>query len=211
MTESEWLTATDSRVMLEHVRGTVSDRKLRLFASGSCRLTFSVNSTTSRTRLEKEKLGVQLAERIAEGEAPPSDQLTYHFEFHTIFHDYGSSLEWACHGATSPDAWEAASEVVKKLDAEVWGSGQQNIGVQVARDIFGNPFRPVAFSPAWRTETAVALASAIYADRAFDRMPILADALEEAGCDSTDVLAHCRGPGPHVRGCWVVDGVLGKS
>lgn len=79
------------------------------------------------------------------------------------------------------------------------------------RCIAGNPFRPVAFDPIWRTETVVALASAIYTERAFDRMPILADALEESGCDPADVLSHCRGPGPHARGCWVVDGVLGKE
>lgn len=79
------------------------------------------------------------------------------------------------------------------------------------RDIVGNPSRPVTFDPTWRSDTVVALAEAIYADRAFDRLPILADALEEAGCDHSDVLAHCRGPGPHVRGCWVVDLVLGKS
>ena len=83
--------------------------------------------------------------------------------------------------------------------------------VDLIRDIFGNPFRPVVFADSWRSETAVALASAIYADRAFDRLPILADALEEAGCDVPEVLTHCRGPGPHVRGCWVVDLVLGKS
>ncbi len=81
----------------------------------------------------------------------------------------------------------------------------------LVRDIVGNPFRPEAFDPAWRSETVVALASGIYAERAFDRMPILADALEEAGCDSADILSHCRGPGPHVRGCWVVDAVLGKG
>ncbi len=79
------------------------------------------------------------------------------------------------------------------------------------RDIFGNPFRPVVLDPSWRTETVVALANGIYADRAFDRMPILADALEEAGCDQADILAHCRGDGPHVRGCWVVDSLLGKG
>jgi hypothetical protein len=79
------------------------------------------------------------------------------------------------------------------------------------RCIFGNPFRPVAFDSAWQSETAVALAAGIYADRAFDRLPILADTLEEAGCDDADVLNHCRGPGPHARGCWVVDGVLGKG
>jgi hypothetical protein len=79
------------------------------------------------------------------------------------------------------------------------------------RCVAGNPFRPVAFEPHWRTETVVALAAGIYAECAFDRMPILADALEEAGCDSADVLSHCRGPGPHVRGCWVVDRVLDKG
>ena len=79
------------------------------------------------------------------------------------------------------------------------------------RDIFGNPFRPVTVDPRWQTETVVALATGIYAERAFDRMPILADALEDAGCDHADILTHCRGDGPHVRGCWVVDLVLGKE
>ena len=55
------------------------------------------------------------------------------------------------------------------------------------------------------------IAQAIYDKRAFDRMPILADALEDAGCDNADILAHCRGPNEHVRGCWVVDLILGKQ
>jgi hypothetical protein len=79
------------------------------------------------------------------------------------------------------------------------------------RDIFGNPYRPVTFSPSWRTDTAVALARTVYEARDFSAMPILADALQDAGCDSADILDHCRGPGPHVRGCWVVDLVLGKE
>jgi len=79
------------------------------------------------------------------------------------------------------------------------------------RDIFGNPFRPVAFDPAWRTATVTSLAQAIYADRRFGDLPILADALEDAGCTSADVLEHCRTPGEHVRGCWVVDLALGKE
>jgi hypothetical protein len=58
---------------------------------------------------------------------------------------------------------------------------------------------------------AVGVAQAMYESRDFAAMPILADALEDAGCDSPDVLAHCRGDGPHVRGCWVVDLVLGKA
>jgi hypothetical protein len=79
------------------------------------------------------------------------------------------------------------------------------------REIFGNPFRPVSFSPAWRTDTAVSLAKQMYDSRDFALMPILADALQDAGCDNDDILNHCRGPGPHVRGCWVVDLVLGRE
>jgi hypothetical protein len=79
------------------------------------------------------------------------------------------------------------------------------------REIYGNPFQPLTFDPRWRTDTAVALARQMYESRDFSAMPILADALQDAGCDSDDVLNHCRGPGPHVRGCWVVDLVLGKG
>ncbi len=82
---------------------------------------------------------------------------------------------------------------------------------RLIRDIFGNPFRPVSFSPEWRTDTVIALAKQMHESREFGAMPILADALQDAGCDSDDVLNHCRGPGPHVRGCWVVDLVLGKE
>jgi hypothetical protein len=81
----------------------------------------------------------------------------------------------------------------------------------LALDVFGNPFRPVALDPSWLTSTVVQLAQGIYADRAFDRLPILADALQDAGCEHPDVLAHCRSDGPHVRGCWVADLLLGKS
>ncbi|MBP3959984.1 hypothetical protein J8F10_32485 [Gemmata sp. G18] len=79
------------------------------------------------------------------------------------------------------------------------------------RELFGNPFRPVALVPVWLTSTVRALAEGIYQERAFDRMPILADALQDAGCDNEDILTHCRQPGEHVRGCWVVDLVLGKG
>jgi hypothetical protein len=80
------------------------------------------------------------------------------------------------------------------------------------RDVFGNPFRPVAFDPAWRTDTAVALARGMYGSRDFSAMPILADALQDAGCENDDLLAHCRDAKQvHVRGCWVVDLVLGKA
>lgn len=79
------------------------------------------------------------------------------------------------------------------------------------REQLGNPFRPYRCEPEWRTETVLALASAIEAERAFDRMPILADALEEAGCDEQPMLDHLRGPGPHARGCWVLDLILNRE
>jgi hypothetical protein len=78
------------------------------------------------------------------------------------------------------------------------------------RDIVGNPFRQVLLDPTWRTPTVEALARGIEEDQAFDRLPVLADALEEAGCDNADILAHCRGPGPHIRGCFVVDWATGR-
>jgi hypothetical protein len=89
-------------------------------------------------------------------------------------------------------------------------SKQRTIQAELIRDIFGNPFRPVTFDTNWRTSTAVALAQQMYDTRDFSTMPILADALQEVGCDNADILDHCRGTGPHVRGCWVVDQVLGK-
>ncbi|MCE9561742.1 MAG: hypothetical protein K8U57_06765 [Planctomycetes bacterium] len=74
------------------------------------------------------------------------------------------------------------------------------------------PFRPVSFDPVWRTSDVVAIATGIYDCRDFSAMPILADALQEAGCDNDDVLNHCRDAnGVHVRGCWVADLILGKS
>jgi hypothetical protein len=79
------------------------------------------------------------------------------------------------------------------------------------RDIVGNPFRPAAVDPRWRTAEAVELARAIYDDRAFDRLPLLADALRDAGCTDEVILAHCRSEGPHARGCWVVDLLLGRE
>jgi hypothetical protein len=97
------------------------------------------------------------------------------------------------------------TSILEDLDpSESWNAA-------LIRCIFGNPFHPVALDPAWRTEAVVGLATGIYADRAFDRLPVLADALEDAGCADADVLGHCRGPGPHARGCWVVDLLLGKT
>jgi hypothetical protein len=81
----------------------------------------------------------------------------------------------------------------------------------VLRDIFGNPFGPVALDPRWLTSSVLDLARSIYDERAFERLPILADALMDAVCDNDDLLSHCRSEGTHVRGCWVVDLILGKE
>jgi hypothetical protein len=89
---------------------------------------------------------------------------------------------------------------------------EEAVQASLLRDIFGNPFRPLAFPPEWRTDTAAALSHQMYESRDFSPIPILADALQDAGCDNPDILDHCRDPqGVHVRGCWIVDAVLGKE
>lgn len=118
-----------------------------------------------------------------------------------------------CHGAGGYTSYAlhnllraAAPEIGTALEL-----AESRALADIYRDVMGNPFRPVTFAPEWRTATAVALAAAMYESRDFAAMPILADALQDAGCELTEILDHCRGPGPHVRGCWVVDHILGKS
>jgi hypothetical protein len=96
---------------------------------------------------------------------------------------------------------------ISLLEGEGSKTGQCNL----LRCTFGNPFSPVTLDPAWRTPAVVQLARSLYEERRFEDMPVLADALEEAGCQDATVLEHCRGPGPHVRGCWVLDLLLGKE
>jgi hypothetical protein len=86
--------------------------------------------------------------------------------------------------------------------------------VELIREIFGNPFRSVTVDPAWLTwrgNTVERIARTIYQKRCFRNMPLLADALEEAGCKNADILTHCREPVEHARGCWVVDLLLGSE
>jgi hypothetical protein len=118
---------------------------------------------------------------------------------------------WLCSGSSlGPGRLLTVLSTVEEWGLGVPGS-ERAAQAAILRDISGNPFRPSAFSPEWRTSTAVALAAEMYEARDFFAMPILADALQDAGCDNADILTHCRGPGPHVRGCWVVDLVLGKE
>jgi hypothetical protein len=86
--------------------------------------------------------------------------------------------------------------------------------LQLLRDVFGNPFHPASIDPAiltWNHGTVPGIARHIYDERAFGDLPILADALEDAGCTDADILGHCRAGGEHVRGCWVVELILGKK
>ncbi|QJW96426.1 hypothetical protein FTUN_3983 [Frigoriglobus tundricola] len=105
----------------------------------------------------------------------------------------------------------AINTAIQAGDAVEAQEDERRAQAELVRDIFGNPFRPVIFLPLWPTDTVVSLAKQMYDSREFSALPILADALQDAGCDSDDVLTHCRAPGTHVRGCWVVDQVLGKE
>jgi hypothetical protein len=106
-------------------------------------------------------------------------------------------------------AWNAARPAIRN-GLRLIASGHRRY-CDLFREVLGDPLRPISVHSSWLSSTIVALAQAIYDDRAFKRLPVLADALEEAGCTDAEILRHCRGPGPHVRGCWVVDLVLGKE
>jgi hypothetical protein len=213
MTEADWLTATDPRPLLEFLRGKASDRKLRLFAVACCRRVLTAfTADACRAAIEASEQyadGLISEERfdllsIAAEEAWKDTVLEPRGEG-----DYNAR---AASYASSPSLHAVLIAVTFAAQAGHVSMQREQVEQSILlRDIFGNPFRPVVFDPAWRSETVVALASALYADRAFDRLPILADALEEVGCDQPNILNHCRGPGPHVRGCWAVDLVLGKE
>lgn len=122
------------------------------------------------------------------------------------------------YGETASSKW-GRSLVGERLEErgcwEVW-SEQDVVSLVdriVTRDLDGfvNPLCPVVFRPEWRTSTVVGLADQMYKSGEFSAIPILADALEDAGCDNDDILSHCRGDGSHVRGCWVVNLILGKE
>jgi hypothetical protein len=105
-------------------------------------------------------------------------------------------------------SWEDVVDWESALTDREFGADVRD---HVVRELFGNPFRPPQFDPSWRTSTVLAGIGEIYEEGAFYQLPILADALEEtARCEDERVLRHCRNPGRHLRGCWVVDGLLGK-
>ena len=203
MTEKQWLTTTRPYRLTAHVEATSSSRKLRLLGVACC--------SQIRHLFESPLLGqaVDAAEQYADGSID------------------GASLDCACRLASGvyPRGNEGTAAVycssrdqfhihlvLAGARAAARNRGESKVQCDLIRDIIGNPFRPTSFSPTWRTDTAVSLARMMYEPRDFGAMPILADALQDAGCDNDDILAHCRDANQvHVRGCWVLDLVLGKA
>jgi hypothetical protein len=118
---------------------------------------------------------------------------------------------WQAPGKDHQARWAEDDAVRRAAEAE-----EERAQAKLLRDIFGPlPFRPAALDSSlrkWNDGTVVRIAQGIYDERAFDRLPVLADALLDAGCDKEDMLAHCREQGGiHARGCWVLDLLLGKA
>jgi hypothetical protein len=101
---------------------------------------------------------------------------------------------------------EVTAEWAASFATEEWVTQANSV-----REVFGNPYCPVSVDRSWLTPTVASLTESIYQEESFDRLRMLADGLEEAGCTNTEILNHCRSPGPHVRGCWVIDLLLGKE
>jgi hypothetical protein len=197
MTEAEWLACNDPELMLEFIRESASDRKLRLLVCTYFRSQYAP--------ADRRNAVIAIGERHADGQASEEEVNRARAAVSA------TGLSQSLQVVVSNELPRLAYPVVRH--EFVYLLSQEHVAMMCTpiRDIFGNPFRPAAFSPSWRTSTAVTLAQQMYESRDFGAMPILADALQDAGCDSDDVLNHCRGPGPHVRGCWVVDLVLGKA
>ena len=230
MTEAEWLACRTSRTLLDFLRGDLTERKLRLIGCGCCR------ACRPEFKLAECGTALAVAERIADGVAS-QDEIAEGYRLASYARDMATgTMKGIPKRYKSPEAvgssW-AVYELVEMLERTEHFLHYLHEGVagalrslaaidrrpsadraqqtRVIRDIVGNPFRPITCDPSWRTSDVMLLAQGIYDDRAFDRMPILADALQDTGCDNDDILNHCRDTSLiHVRGCWVVDLVLGK-
>jgi len=236
MTEGEWFPAKNPSRMLDSLRGNLSasptrkfslipTRKLRLYIHACCRL---LPLSSFSGKLEE---AVSVCDQFIDGRL----SLASLNEFRATFHSqtpYGirgprDEIRDLCGAvlAANNRLWDACKQTGNIVTTERFVGGLdlvneiRNLPFRNARvalctllhDIFGNTFRPVTIDPAWLTSTVVLLAREMYESRDFSAMPVLADALQDADCDNADILDHCRGPGPHVRGCWVCDLVLGKE
>jgi len=143
----------------------------------------------------------EVMERFADGRATAGELEAAYFEI------------WGGEIAPDPYRWRDAYRVAETAwnfaaDREAEASGQDNL----LRCLLGPlPFRPVPLDAAWLTPDVLGIAQSLYEGGSFPDLPVLADALEEAGCHDSDILGHLRSPGPHARGCWVVDLLLAKA
>jgi len=227
MSEAGWLgTHVHAQSLVWELRGTsatrtkIGRRKLRLFGCACCRLLWD-HLWDDRLRR-----AVEVAELFAEGRATKQDLETIGAAVQAITRS-GSLMPDApgarqstaasmIHGLTRPEAFSAAFYMTcYALPLAGYCGDERTANGRICallRDAFGNPFSKVNFDGHWRTDTAVSLARTMYESRDFLAMPILADALQDAGCDNEDILHHCRdAKGVHVRGCWVVDLVLANG
>jgi hypothetical protein len=223
VTEQEWVSCADPGPMLEFLGGKASGRKFRLFACACVRRVWPVlpqGLAHEVVRLSEEYADSKATSRdLGRVRKPARKPLLHPSNFISLslapllrpdFTSLDASgmaeavarfVGWECRGGRPVDY--VIHEDVEQAEKE----GQATL----LRDLFGNPFRSVSADPAWLTPPVVGPARAVYDDRAFDRLPALADPLEEAGCRDADLLAHCRSAGPHVKGCWAVDRILGKT
>jgi len=220
MTEDTYLNCSDLDELLaefgtDHLNHR---RKFRLLAVACCQL------IAGKVTDAAHKHALTVAESFADGLIGLEElRRVRSTAFNSDFNQ--SSYALAAIRATLRDspvaaAREAAHQAIQEVWKRVKGRWQtapdrkseaKRQQCALFRDIFGHPLRPVSLDPRWRTADAVELARTIYEERAFDRLPILADALMDSGCAHEQILGHCRGDGPHVRGCWVVDMVLGRE
>jgi hypothetical protein len=203
--EKQWLTSRDPGALEYHLGSQLSDRKSRLHRCACCRHIWRFFTDP------QSKSAVEIAERYVEGLASETKLVKAHRSILAL-----ARANSVRRSEITPYPAALASESGNSIlrvgeTAALHSDGELAPYCDFLRCIFGNPFQPVSFDPEWLTSTVVALARGIYDERAFDRLPILADSLQDAGCEDTAILDHCRGPGPHARGCWVVDLVLGKE
>jgi hypothetical protein len=216
MTEAEWFEDSDPQDMWEFVHDKVSVRRMRLFACASVRAShWRLPAQDSANLLQV----VDRQERFADGLLSP-DALPALRDSHFWMRELNVSSRDARFltdsWITDPDADMLAGCASVASEADPDDLPPREVR-HLLRDVFGNPFRPVSVDPLWRTPVVVGLARAAYGERSVpgghlssDRLAILADALEDAGCVDRDALDHLRRPGPHVRGCWPLDSVLAR-
>jgi tetratricopeptide (TPR) repeat protein len=219
MTEAAWLKCADPSPMIDFLCGEVSDRKLRLALCAGCRRIWKhLDQDEFRHAVE---VGEQIADGVATDEARQEaveransrvglGALACRLCLHDDAVDAARRGLDAASGCTVRLSQLPAEQKNAAADAER-ARNEKIHQAALLRDIFGNPFGTVEFDPAWRTSDVVALAQQMYDSRDFSAMPVLADALQDAGCEDEDIFDHCRGSGPHYRGCWVVDLVLGRK